>query len=111
MVGNQSAVASVNLEAGTSKEVADFEASSVDDAVDLVLNAIGDNALPGDSLHTLGVANIDQRDVRAVERGEVFVIEGGPLAEYAGLLPTFGDVDNGLVYCAHLYKGDPPCQP
>ena len=24
---------------------------------------------------------------------------------------TFGDVENGLVYCAHLYKEDPHCQP
>jgi len=32
---------------------------------------------------------------------------------YAGkwFRATFGDVDNGLVYCAHLYKEDPHCQP
>src|SRR5215471_4025667 len=95
MVGQQSAIAPVNLEAGASKEVADFETSGVDDAVDLVLDAVGDDTFPGDSLHTLGLADIDQRHVRAVECGQVFVVEGWPLAEHT--VPGLQSLSNLLV--------------
>src|SRR5271154_1204115 len=60
---------------------ADLEAGGEDDTVDLVLDAARDDALLRDAFHALGIARVDELDVRAVERRQIVVIEGRPLAE------------------------------
>jgi hypothetical protein len=47
----------------------DLEARSIDDAIDFVFLAVGDDALLRDSLDALGRAYVDQLYVRKIERG------------------------------------------
>src|SRR4030095_14488575 len=55
---------------------ADLEARGIDDAVDLVLDAARDDTVLGDALDAATV-RVDQRDVVAIERVEVLVVEAG----------------------------------
>ena len=83
LLGQRQAVAAVQLVAGAARVVgADLEAGGVDQAVELVLDAVRDDAVLGDALDALAV-RVDERDVRAVEGVEVLVVEAGPLAELA----------------------------
>ena len=56
-----------------------LEAGGVDDQVHLVLLAVGDRAQFGDLGDALAVG-VHQMDIGLVERGQEFVVEGGPLA-------------------------------
>src|SRR5215472_10036741 len=60
---------------------ANLEACGEDDAVDFVLDAVGNNPALGDPLDALSVAGVDQLDVGAVEGRQVFVVEGRAFAE------------------------------
>ena len=83
LLGERHAVAAVDLVAGAARVVgADLEAGGVDQAVELVLDAVDDDAALGDALDAPAVG-VDERDVRAVERLQVLVVEAGPLAELA----------------------------
>ena len=61
----------------------DLEAGGIDDAVHLVLHAVGDNTLRGDALDALGLAHVNERDVRPVERGQKLIVERRPLAHHS----------------------------
>src|SRR5262249_33074143 len=75
------AVAAVHLVAGAPFERrADLEAAREDDAVELVFDAVGDDALLGDSLDALAVG-VYERDVGEVVRRQVLVVTTRPLAE------------------------------
>ena len=81
VVEQRQAVASVDLDAQPATEVSgDLEARGVDDAVDLVLVAVGHHASSGDPLDPPGLADVDERDVVPVEAGEVLVVERRALA-------------------------------
>jgi hypothetical protein len=78
----------------------DLEAGGVDDAVHLVVPAVGHHAGLGDALHALRIRDVHQFDVGPVEGGQILVVEGGPLAELAvpGLQRIGGlGVFHGLV--------------
>ena len=82
---------------------ADLETGGEDQAVDLVLNLpvgpVHHHTVFGETLHALAVG-VDQGHVGAVEGGEVFVVEAGPLAELAvprlQLLGHGGILDDGV---------------
>jgi len=61
---------------------ADLEPGREDQAVELVLDPVDDDAALGDALHAPPV-RVDERDVRTVERLQVVVVEARPLAELA----------------------------
>src|ERR1700732_2781877 len=78
------AITSVDRKADASPEFgARLEAAGVDDAIDLVFDAVGHYRVLGDSLHALGGAGVDQGDVGSIECGKVAVAEGRSLAEQA----------------------------
>src|SRR5207244_12825519 len=60
----------------------DLEARRVDDAVDLVLDAVRDHTRLGDALDALPVG-VDELGRRQVERLEVLVVKAGALTELA----------------------------
>ena len=69
-----------------------LEAGGKDHAVDLVLDAGHDQAAFGDAVDTLPVG-VDELDVGPVERREVLVVEGRPLAEHLVIgLELLGDL-------------------
>ena len=75
------AVAAGEVVAGAAGVVgADLEAGGVDQAVDLVGLAVGDDGVFGDALDAAAFG-IDQRHVRPVEGRQVVVVEAGALAE------------------------------
>lgn len=72
---------------------APVEAGGVDDAVELVLLALGHDALFGDAVDALPVC-VDEVHVRVVEAVEVLLVEAGPLAEAAiPRLQRFGGLE------------------
>ena len=60
-----------------------LEPRGVDDAIDLVLDAVRDDALLGDAVHAFALAHVDEVDVGPVEGLEVLVVERRALAELA----------------------------
>ncbi len=80
---HRDAVAADDGVAGTPREGRQLplEAGGEDDAVELVLGAVGDRAVRRDLRDPTGA--VDQRDVGVVERGEVLVVEAGSLAPVA----------------------------
>ena len=86
LLGQAQPVAPVQLVAGAARVVRpDFEAGGVDQAVELVLHAVDDDALRRDPLDAFAL-RVDQRDVGPVERVEILVVEARALAE----LPVVG---------------------
>ena len=76
-------VAPDQLESGATAVVgAHLEARREDEAVELVGHVVDDNARLGDAVHS-AAAGVDQRDVVAVERLQILVVEAGALAEVA----------------------------
>ena len=59
----------------------EVESGSVDDAIDLVLDACDDNAFLSDPFDAFGFAGVDQGYVGAVEGWQILVVEGGSLTE------------------------------
>ena len=80
---HRDAVAADDRVAGAARERRELalEAGGEHDAVELVLLAVGDRAVRRDLRDATRA--VDQRDVRVVERGEVLVVEAGPLAPVA----------------------------
>jgi hypothetical protein len=62
---------------------ADLETGRVDDAIDLVLESVGNYTVFGDAIHSPPFAGIDQRDTGPVEDRQALVVEGWSLAELA----------------------------
>ena len=83
LLGERDAAAADDVVADAALQRRDLglETGAVDDAVDLVLLSVDHRAPLGDPLDAGGA--VDERDVGAVERVEVLVVEAGPLAEVA----------------------------
>ena len=79
LVGEGQPVATDDLEAGALRVAgADFESGSENQTVQRVFDAVHDDAVSGDLLDPEAVG-VDQGDVAAVERLQVFVVKHGRL--------------------------------
>ena len=95
LLGQRHAVAADQLEPGAAAVVgAHLETRCEDQAVELVVHSVDDDAGLGDALHP-AAAGVDQRDVVAVERLQILVVKARPLAEVA--VPGFERLGGGGI--------------
>src|SRR6185437_7150550 len=81
LLGQRNPAASIQFIAGTPRVAGpDFKTRGIDQAIDFIFLAVGDDAAFGDPFHAFA-RRIHQRDVRAVEGLQIFVVEARPLAE------------------------------
>ena len=80
VVEQRQPVAAVDLDAEAAPELGrDLEAGRVDDAVDVVLAAVGDDARRRDALDALGLADVDERDVVRLKQARYSSLNVGRL--------------------------------
>src|SRR5262249_21863504 len=81
MLAQRFAAAPVDLVAGAARVCgADLEAGGENYTIDFVFDPVEDQPVRGDPIRA-APGGIDQRDVAAVESGEVLIVESGAFAE------------------------------